>query len=837
MICYTAAERARRIRSHRKTTRSSCRLETLEQRLFLVIAGTRIGPDLADEFIRFRLPLATDTTTHYYFDRNTASGSTLAWNGTTQTYDGHTGTDFSGGPRGRAIYAAAGGYIVTKVDGFGDQEGTANGNYVKLNHGNDRNGVPINTFYLHLNAGSLTTKNVGDYVAAGELVGGVGTSGNSTGLHLHFHLSYNGTAIDPFKANGSSEVSWWANQGSGSPSTAAPPNKFDIGDNVQVFALTGSGTLTVRSPDPTSASIGSKSNGVLGTVLAGPVLSFTGGDYTGNVYNRWKVHFSDGMEGWVAQNWLQEVVTPPPPPPAPEMQIQYTGGIIADGTTTPVSFPSVEKRQTGPTISFTIRNYGDAILSLGTITLPTGYSLVEGVNANVQPGAFDNFTVRLDSTTVGTKSGQISVVNNDADENPYNFAITGTVTADVTPPAADVIDVSPDPFNGPLSSMTIVFSEPVSGFDKSDLTFTRNGASIALTATQTLTTSDNITFTLGGLAPLTDASGTYVLTVTGGLTDDSANPLAAPASDTFKLQTNVFRGGDAYYLRRSGDGTKVEIFENADPVGTPTYSLAWAGLASLTFDTGGGANTVAIDYANGSPVPAGADGFSYLATGANNALQVRNGGSFTFFADAALSTPNLQVVATGTDVIFNTSQHLAALVLDASDGSIGGNGTTIVIKSLQLLNNATLDLAANAIAVDYVSTSPLGDWTGGNYDGLTGLLAAGQLFSSAADGQHYALGIAESSDVLGISDAATETWRDETIDATSVLVKFTYVGDFNLDGTVNGDDYFQIDSHILQSGSVFGYYTGDINLDGEINGDDYFWIDSNILFAQNSPIL
>src|SRR5207249_4032783 len=67
------------------------------------------------------------------------------------------------------------------------------------------------------------------------------------------------------------------------------------------------------------------------------------------------------------------------------------------------------------------------------------------------------------------------------------------------------------------------------------------------------------------------------------------------------------------------------------------------------------------------------------------------------------------------------------------------------------------------------------------------------------------------------------------------LVMYTWGGDANLDGTLNGDDYFRIDSHINQNGSAFGYSNGDFNYDGAINGDDYFIIDSNIATAQSSP--
>ena len=48
-----------------------------------------------------------------------------------------------------------------------------------------------------------------------------------------------------------------------------------------------------------------------------------------------------------------------------------------------------------------------------------------------------------------------------------------------------------------------------------------------------------------------------------------------------------------------------------------------------------------------------------------------------------------------------------------------------------------------------------------------------------------------------------------------------------LNGTLNGDDYFAIDSHINLSGAS-GYSAGDFNYDARVNGDDYFIIDSNI---------
>jgi murein DD-endopeptidase MepM/ murein hydrolase activator NlpD len=63
------------------------------------------------------------------------------------------------------------------------------GNLVTVRHGNG-----IETRYAHLSA---TTVKVGDQVAAGQQIGNVGTTGYSTGPHLHFEVRKDGQAIDP----------------------------------------------------------------------------------------------------------------------------------------------------------------------------------------------------------------------------------------------------------------------------------------------------------------------------------------------------------------------------------------------------------------------------------------------------------------------------------------------------------------------------------------------------------------------------------------------------------------------------------------------------------------
>jgi hypothetical protein len=57
-----------------------------------------------------------------------------------------------------------------------------------------------------------------------------------------------------------------------------------------------------------------------------------------------------------------------------------------------------------------------------------------------------------------------------------------------------------------------------------------------------------------------------------------------------------------------------------------------------------------------------------------------------------------------------------------------------------------------------------------------------------------------------------------------VLVKYTYYGDTNLDGQVDGTDYSRIDNGYISH--LSGWYNGDFNYDGVIDGSDYTLIDN-----------
>lgn len=110
------------------------------------------------------------------------------------------------------VVAAADGVIVGRSDGHPDQSCNFSSNpwnAVYVRHSDGSTG-----WYGHLKRNSLTSKGVGDTVLAGEYLGLVGSSGNSTGPHLHFELYEAGQLVDPYagSCNPLEGGSWWAAQ-------------------------------------------------------------------------------------------------------------------------------------------------------------------------------------------------------------------------------------------------------------------------------------------------------------------------------------------------------------------------------------------------------------------------------------------------------------------------------------------------------------------------------------------------------------------------------------------------------------------------------------------------
>jgi hypothetical protein len=139
----------------------------------------------------------------------------------TQTGYNHQGTDYFLWPfdwnkmdsGDVEIIAAAAGTIIYKADGYFDRSCGSNNNpwnavYIQHSDGSV-------AWYGHMKSGSTTTKIVGQTVTAGEYLGKIGSSGNSSGPHLHLEVyDPSNTLIDPYAGtcNTWNSQTWWNSQ-------------------------------------------------------------------------------------------------------------------------------------------------------------------------------------------------------------------------------------------------------------------------------------------------------------------------------------------------------------------------------------------------------------------------------------------------------------------------------------------------------------------------------------------------------------------------------------------------------------------------------------------------
>ena len=338
--------------------------------------------------------------------------------------------------------------------------------------------------------------------------------------------------------------------------------------------------LAAANPEATAAQIRSS---ILSTAV--PVSSLAGRVATGGLINARAALDAIGS------------VTPPEPPAPPPTPTDPDEPNDSQATASALALVSGAARASGVVGDGA---YGAADVDFYVIALAAGETLTVDIDAATlaTPSALDSY-VRIfnaagtqvafsddsggsyDSLATYTASASgtyyvgISAYGNSSysptaagsgslAQTTGDYTLTvGVTAAPVLTPVADVIDVSPDPRTTAVSAVVVQFSVAVAGFDAADLSLTRGGFAVSLDGV-TVSTTDNVRWTVNGLATATTTAGTYVLTVvaagSGIASIVGGVGLAASASATWVTQAAaIVDAGDTLRLAAVVSATSGEL--------------------------------------------------------------------------------------------------------------------------------------------------------------------------------------------------------------------------------------------------------------------------------------
>ncbi len=513
------------------------------------------------------------------------------------------------------------------------------------------------------------------------------------------------------------------------------------------------------------------------------------------------------------------------------------GGLLAFGTTAIAGKPSPNSRvYIGDGASLELRLSGNATIpSVADDPGDTSGIVVMGnVGAcQLDVGDATNFTFSGQFqgsnpansggvTKIG--SGTWTLAGTNSTFNGYTRLTAGVLEIKSIADGAKVVDVT-----ATNASNTVTVSDATGlqvGMAVNNFGNITPGTTITAIAGNTLTLSAPAV----GTTAATSFAGTIGFQNTLGLTPSLASKL-------------LFNGGTLRYI---GDGTI------ANTPGTTDRLFTITNLGG-TLD-GSGASNAAINFTNTSAAVltgTGARTFTLTGTstgantlapslgdGAGGATSVVKNGTGTWIMSGTANT------YTGTTTVNDGKLTLASNLLSSSSVTVNagtlevahsGTNDRVVKTGAVTVPAGKIDLKDNKL----ITTSSVTDVqtlvvSGQGTAGANGPLwdGSGIVTSEAAANNSTATTLA----VVSNTQLGKSTFGGQTPGANDTLVMYTWGGDANLSGTLDADDYFQIDSNYGKNpDDDKRYFSGDFNYDDIVDGDDYFIIDGNFGPAQGNP--
>jgi autotransporter-associated beta strand protein len=532
--------------------------------------------------------------------------------------------------------------------------------------------------------------------------------------------------------------------------------------------------------------------------------------------------------------------------------INVTGGLDLVGNTTLTLSPVSPTLPSGTVWTILTYNSSNSATSLATGSFNVSSSAFTVVPIASTPGKVE---IEYLSGAVGIDVWTGSQ-NTNWDTSTANFVSAGS-TSPIAFTNGDAVlfnDSSSSTVNTVNLNTGLLPSAVTVNSNVNNFTFT--GGSIAGTATLTKLGTSTLTIGLSNTysGGTNIAGGTVVLNNTAGYGLGTGNVLIGPGATLvvgdgpsnsdgilapYTVAYTLVDNGILAYNNSSANqppplisGTgALYILSGSIGIGnTNTYSggtLIAGGTVTAfeatSFGTGtvtGTGGTLVSDYGKNFPnnfnlsgitINAGGQSVSEISgvtlVSANSIVQVDGGSAMIFgntvnFSNGAVLTINSN----------GTPSSAAFQSLNVSGGALNVNGNVIV-------HSGSLAYLTAQTAIGY---------NGGTWNSATGIFSS----SAAADTSHLtALGVIQNT--LNQSPSGTAyltTFEGQPVTATDVLIKYTYYGDANLDGKVDGSDYSLVDNTYqteLSTGkSISGWYNGDFNYDGVVNGSDYTLMDN-----------
>ena len=489
-------------------------------------------------------------------------------------------------------------------------------------------------------------------------------------------------------------------------------------DLVQTFAIENTGTGDLIISDITSSSTSFSIGSSIGTIAAGATENFTvtlSGLTAGNFNADITITNDDADEGTFVFPVVGEIT-------APEISLyagaDNAGTSVTNGQTTFIDFgTSVQGADIVQT--FAIENLGTADLTISNITSDDPSFTVNNTVTTIAPGVVETFSVTLSGSTVGSFTGDITISNDDVDEETFVFSIEG----EIVEPAPEIgVFVGSDNTGAAIANgqtSGIDFGNSVQGTDIVQSFAIENTGTADLSISNI--TSSDASFSISSLISSIAAGATETFTVTlsgstvGSFTADMtiSNDDADEGLFVFQIageviaptpEIDVFVGSDnAGSTIVNGQTTVIDfgnVLQGSELV--QTFAIENTGTADLSIsDINPSDPSFTVSSSIGSIAPGVTETFTVTLSGSTAGsftadITITNDdideGTFVFPVEGEITSPEIALYAGGD----NTGALIASNQTEAVDFGSVLQGSDLV-QTFAIENTGTADLSISDI--------------------------------------------------------------------------------------------------------------------------------------------